>query len=229
MKTMGKDRVDVIDFMRGISIILMVIYHWFMMSNLKSGILSVNNPFLVIIGYIARVVFIFLVGTSLQLSKHKDVKNFLNKQLKRVFYIAVSALTITIVSRIVYPTIFVRFGILHYISVAILMLTFLSSTPDYVPLTVGILMFIGYLFIKNIQSNNFLLNIIGYYPNFNTIDYFPIFKWFWLSALGMFLASNYTMSSEKYTGLGKDIATLGKYSLEIYLLHFPIIYLIQSI
>ena len=229
MKTTSEDRIDVLDFMRGIAIILMVIYHWFMMSNLKSGILSTNNPFLVIIGYIARVLFIFLVGTSLQLSKQKDDKNFLNKQLKRVFYIAVCALTITIVSRIVYPTIFVRFGILHYISVAILMLTFLSSTPDYVPLTVGIIMFIGYLFMKNIQSNNFLLNIIGYYPNFNTIDYFPIFKWFWLSALGMFLASNYNMSSEKYTGFSKDIATLGKYSLEIYLLHFPIIYFIQSL
>ena len=239
--TSNKDRIDEIDFMRGIAIILMVTYHWFSLLDLRIGSNYTSNVIVSIIGYIARVSFIILVGISTELSKQNkkgNDKKFIRKQLVRVLYLIIYALLITIVTKFVYPTIFVRFGILHYMSIALFLLTFMSFIPEYIPVIIGsIMVYIYYIFMINKRSDNLLLNALGVTPSYNTMDYFPIFRWFWISALGLFIGSNiykdgkrtYDSPNFNKNTVSKNIITLGKYSLEIYLLHFPIIYFIQSI
>ena len=78
---------------------------------------------------------------------------------------------------------------------------------------------------EGIRTNNLLLTSLGFKPNYNTMDYFPIFRWFWLSAIGLFIGNNvYKDGKRTYSNPGFDkngfsnlFVVLGKYSLEIYL------------
>ena len=239
--TNNKDRIDEIDFMRGIAIILMVVYHWFSLLDLRIGSKYTNNPLIYIIGDIARTSFVVLVGISTELSKqNKKGQNdkFIKKQIVRVLYLIIYALLLTIITKFVYPNIFIRFGILHYMSVALFLLTFMSFIPEYIPLIIGVFMLFTYVFfLQNKRSSNIFLNALGFTPTYNTMDYFPIFRWFWISAIGLFVGSSLykdgkrTYDSPRFdkNSVSRNIITLGKYSLEIYLLHFPVIYFIQSI
>lgn len=242
MKIYPKDtshisRIEEIDFLRGIAIILMVVYHWFALLDIKTGTKYTSNIFLDFIGQVSRIIFILLVGISTELSKQKNDTNlFIEKQLEKVLHLIIYALSITIVTKFVYPKLFIRFGILHYMSITLLLLTFMSFLNNKIPFRIGIFMlFIYTIFMVNTPSNNFFLNILGFKLSYNTMDFFPIFRWFWLSTFGLLISKSlYKNNKRTYTKpifnkeIYKNIIKLGKYSLEIYLIHFPIIYLIQD-
>lgn len=232
------NRINEIDFMRGIAIILMVVYHWFSLLDLRIGSKYTNNLFVSLIGHFARTSFVILIGISAELSKQntKDNNKYIKKQLVRVLYLILYALLLTIITKLAYPQCFVRFGILHYMAVALFLLTFLSLIPEYVPVIIGVFMLFTYvMFMQNTKTNNLFLNAIGFKPNYNTMDYFPIFRWFWLSAIGLYAGNSlYKNGKRTYSNpyfdknfISNSLVTLGKYSLEIYLLHFPLIYFIQ--
>lgn len=234
----NKSRVDEIDFMRGIAIILMVVYHWFSLLDLRIGSKYTSNIVVSLIGHFARTSFVILVGISAELSKQntKDDEKYIKKQLVRVLYLIIYAILLTIVTKLAYPDLFVRFGILHYMSVALFLLTFMTLIPEYVPVIIGIFMFFTYvMFMQNRKTSNIFLNAIGFKPDYNTMDYFPVFRWFWLSAIGLYVGSSiYTDGKRTYPSpyfdknfISRGLVTLGKYSLEIYLLHFPVIYFTQ--
>lgn len=233
-----ENRIDEIDFIRGIAIILMVFYHWFSLLDLRIKSNYTDNLFISLIGHFARTSFIILVGISSELSKQNTKNNdkYIDKQLDRVLYLVIYALLITIISRIAYPDMYIRFGILHYMSVALFLLTFMSLIPEDFPVILGIFMLFTYVFyMQDKRSNNIFLNAIGFTPNYNTIDYFPIFRWFWLSSIGLYIGKNiYNDGKRTYPSpyfnkniISKNLVIIGKYSLEIYLLHLPIIYFIQ--
>ena len=246
------NRVDELDFLRGIAIVCMVIYHWFSLLDLRIKSNYTSNPLIIILGYIARVLFILLVGSGTVLSQQKsklredngqeDEKEYLRRQFTRVGFLVMYALLLTLVTMYVYPDVFIRFGILHYMAVALSLLTLFAykpqTIPKFVPLIVGIGMFFIYLLsINKVSSNPIKQFIVGYRPDYPTMDYFPLFKWFWLSALGLFVGQslfvkgspNYKPLNLEKNGLSNAIIILGKYSLEIYLLHFIVIYAIQSV
>tara|TARA_Y100000114_G_C11719664_1_gene307809 strand:- start:96 stop:842 length:747 start_codon:yes stop_codon:yes gene_type:complete len=236
--TSSRNRVDEIDFIRGIAIILMVIYHWFSLLDLRIGSTYSNNLLVSVIGNFARTSFVILVGISSDLSRQntKNDNKYIKKQLVRVLYLIIYALLLTIISKFAYPDCFIRFGILHYMAVALFLLTFMSLIPEYIPVIIGVFMLFTYvMFMKDRRTGNLFLNAIGFTPNYNTMDYFPIFRWFWLSAIGLYISKSiYKDGKRTYSDpyfdknfVSRSLVTLGKYSLEIYLLHLPVIYFIQ--
>ena len=107
----------------------------------------------------------------------------------------------------------------------------LTKFGDTIPLISGIIMFIIFIFVLNKKySNNILLNSIGVKPNYSTMDYFPIFKWFWIVGLGYYISKNIKLKPSKLNNkFYSIIKNIGKKSLFIYILHFPIIFSIHKI
>ena len=121
-------RVVEIDFLRGIAIICMVIFHWFYLLDIRTGSRYSHNVMIKGVGDIARTLFIFLLGMSVSLSKQKsrDDNKYLRKQLRRVLCLFGCGFLLILVTMCIYPDRFVRFGILQYMGVALLLLALFS-------------------------------------------------------------------------------------------------------
>ena len=108
------NRLISIDNLRGIAFIFMVIQHipyfYDVVHNYETN--YSKNIFINYSGKIARYTFIILAGVSLGLFKKKNNKN----RIKRSLIILFHALLISIVTYILYPNYWVRFGILHFIA-----------------------------------------------------------------------------------------------------------------
>src|SRR3989344_3851006 len=108
-------------------------------------------------------------------------------------------------------------------------------------LFLGILVLIFNKFISSISLNYKWLIPIGIrYPNFKTLDYFPLIPWFALVLFGIFIGKILYDENRKFKFINEPkifiiniFKFLSKNSLTIYLLHQPImiaiLYLIKSI
>jgi len=200
-------------------------------------IIRLLNNHLLIFGQSSRYTFIFLMGMSIGLSSQKhDSENFRKRVLERSGMLLLYAAILSVMS-FVFKDRYIRFGILHYMSVAMFILAFTAYYP-HSSFILGAVMFYFYTAIYNVPSStnpnedNFVLSSFGYMANHNAIDHFPLTRWLWVSCSGLLL-SNYLYENglSRYGSLHLDenkisnsIITVGKYSLEIYLAHWPILY-----
>ena len=230
-------RIQYIDFWRGIAIILMIIYHYVCLLDLKNQkdckntFCYTSNPLLIIIGYTARIIFIFLLGYSFILSKRKNKDKLKFDYFRRVVVLFIYGMMMSLLSYIT-PTIgdqmYVRFGILHFMSLALFFLIILSVNP-FLAVSIGFVAFVSYFIIYQKPTNNTLLTVLGYQPTYLSVDHFQLFKWFWLCGVGYTISYFRNDSNKKNVNnvVYKGIVELGKWSLEIYVVHFPILYAIQ--
>ena len=212
-----------IDNLRGIAFLLMVIHHIFYFKNLSNGYLTsyADNIFVHLSGTIARTLFIFLVGLSLSISDNK-----IKKRIKRSVEILIHALIISFVTYIYYPDIFIRFGVLHFISIASLLGTYFI---DKKKLTF-ICMFL-FIILKPLSVNNsFIDTITGAKINYNMMDYFPLFPWFGLVLAGLFIGKNSDLSKiEKLFNNNNLLTKIGQNCLNLYTFHVIFLIIIYNI
>ena len=75
-------RINYLDYIRGIAFILMLIFQIFFFLKLFSNLdINLNNNLLVLIGFIARYLFVVLFGLSLYLS-YKNKSDY--KEYKKI-------------------------------------------------------------------------------------------------------------------------------------------------
>ncbi len=209
-------RLWYLDFVRGLAVIGMIVYHF--MADLFLLYRTQLNPFSPPFIYSARLIaatFLFLVGFSFYLSKQKNPKipSLFTKTLLRSILIFVSASLISIVTFFVNSVFMVRFGILHLISISLLLLLPLSQIKSS-----GIL---------------FLLSLVTIFikapTTFSSFDYYPIFPWFGVVLLGYVFGRKVPLgqSGQYHTpAVTKPFMFLGRHSLIIYLIHQPIFFLL---
>ncbi len=233
-----------IDLLRGIAIIMMIIFHILfdldflgvVQINLYSG---VNLLFLHSIG----IIFLLLVGVSLSLSYSRS-ENVLPKRkiwlkfIKRGIIVFCLGLIITVVTWFSLDRGFIIFGVLHCIGLCIIFsVPFLKYRFSNLVLG-AILVFIG-IVLKTMVFDFPWFLWAGFVPRgFYTIDYFPILPWFGVVLIGVFIGnilySNYKRSFHindfsrfKFVKL---FCFLGRHSLVIYFIHqlviLSLIYLI---
>jgi uncharacterized membrane protein len=224
-------RIQKIDFIRGIATILMIIFHSFSLIDVKKNTFYTQHPYFFITGYLSRIIFIFLLGFSFKLSNTNNITNTNIKIINKILLMSFLSLLITLITYLQYPDKFVKFGILHFLTISLLLLLITTKINENIPLISGIIMFIIFLLVINKKSSsNVMLNIIGFSPTYDTMDIFPIFKWFWLVGLGYFFASKIKIQDTKIDNkLFKSISYIGQKSLIIYVLHFPIIFSIHKL
>ena len=227
-------RYQVLDLIRGVAIALMFIYHFcFGLSQL--GFIKVNfSTDSAWIGFRFVIVFLFLslVGVGLTLVTQNGIK--LRSYLKRLALLFVYAGSISLLSILVRPQYYVSFGILHLIFVS--SIVGLSFTRYYwFNLALGILIIIAGHSLSFSQLDPIPLQWLGMsYAIPITDDFAPLFPWFGIVLVGMFLGT-LVFEKNQFTKfktwqsnhwLPNLLSWAGRYSVHLYYVHFQIFYLL---
>jgi uncharacterized membrane protein len=231
-----------LDFSRGVAIVMMVIYHLlFDLSYFGDYSTYVHSGFWRHFAQTTAAIFILLVGISLTLSASKAKilginESLFNRFLKRGLKIFFLGMAITIVTYYLIGKGFIVFGILHFIGLAIIL-----AYPFLKLRIVNI--FLGFIFILiglYLQSLSFSLTELFWVgltsENFYTLDYFPIFPWFGIVLIGIFLGNGLYPEHRRRIDLPdlsgslwtRPFNALGRSSLLIYLIHQPVMIIILS-
>jgi len=232
-----KNRYWEIDLIRGIAVVLMIIYHiCFDITFLNIFELQIRTqPFLIFL-YSIGILFLSLVGTSLflryiQISILETSQKKFLVFLKQGLIIFSFGMLITMITYFYPHDGFVVFGVLHCIGLSVILGYFFVPHPllslflGCILVTIGILM-------AGVQVSFFWLVWLGLRPmGFYSLDYFPLLPWFGIVLIGIFLGSYlYPNGKRRFnisdTSLIKPINALmflGRHSLPIYLIHQPII------
>ncbi len=233
-----RTRLELIDSIRGVTLISMMIYHfcwnmvylygnkWTWFHNSKIWQQSICWTFIIISG------FSFSLG---------------NRPLKRGLMVFCGGFIVTLVTLIFMPQNLIIFGILTLIGSSMLVMVPLKKVFKKLPLVFGLvaslIIFLltkncykGYLGFSWFRLNlpdflykNYLTAFLGFPSHsFYSTDYFPFFPWFFLFVFGFFLyhyLEKFDLNTKLFSkGKFPVVNFLGKHSLFVYLLHQPIIY-----
>ena len=206
-----------IDTLRGIAIVLMIIFHIaFDLSYFGNYGLDIHSGLWRLLGRTTASIFILLAGISLSLSHSRSAAG-MEKYLTRGLKIFSWGLLITLLTYILFPEEFIIFGILHFIGLSII-LAYPFLRQKRWNLIIGLAIIIVGLSLKG--------PLLLFPTPFRTFDYFPLFPWFGLVLIGIFLGNslypNHTRSFS-LPEVSTPLSTIGRHSLFIYLLHQPIL------
>ena len=220
----------------------MVIYHYFIISSLmKRPVVDLNNPFVSSLAVISHSTFIFMVGINLYNSYKKDKKGFYKKQFYRAMKLLFYGLLMTIITYYLYPDSFIRYGIFHFIASAIIVSMLFIHNKLLV--SYAIIFFIVLSILSNkylntfrdlcVNTKNFCFNL-GLFNYYNSLDHFSFIPFFIYVLVGIktgqLLYTNqkspFSVPNNKLTN---TLGLTGKYSLQIYLVHWFILYFLLTV
>lgn len=221
-----------IDLLRSFAIIGMIIFHFaFVLDFLGYKEIPIQKGFWLLLARTVQFTFLSLVGISMRICYQNNPKNFFSKQSKRAIKILLLATLVTISTLIFTPQYFIKFGILHHIATAIILLIPLSRFPK-----TSLLLALATQLLSPIINATTTSFIPAYFLGFQvpsvgpSLDYFPILPWISISLLGIFIGSFFktkTAPAPKHQQKIFHILSYpGKKSLLIYMIHIPIILLI---
>lgn len=235
----NKNRVGLLDEVRGFAIICMVVYHT--MVDLK--MLGVDVPiffedWFYVIQRIFAGAFIFISGI---------VCNYSRNNIKRGAECFFIGMIFTFVTAYVTPSAPDLFGILHCLGICMMLYGIAQGIFERIPSIIGfpvcVMLFMltfnfqkGYTGIEDLFKTkvpDLLYSTSCLFPlgfpgkGFVSSDYFPLFPWLFLFIAGAFFGvwvKDGLMPKFFYKTRIKFLAAAGRHSLLIYVLHQPIIY-----
>ena len=218
-------RIQIIDALRGLSILLMVAYHTGVDLYLF-GLLSetvIYSPLLAVLQPLFAGVFIFLSGLSSQFSKSNYRRGVLTLLCAFLVSVATGVMGVP-----------VTFGILHFLGVAMLLYGLVQDVcqrlrwrPAFAVCLLAFILFFC-LFPLEIKTEIPYLYAIGIKTQqFQSADYFPLLPWLPLFFAGAFwgrFVIQGGMPDWFYTQRIPILPIVGRHTLLIYLLHQPVVY-----
>ncbi|MDD1673567.1 MAG: DUF1624 domain-containing protein [Methanomicrobiales archaeon] len=187
---------------------------------------------------LTAILFVSLVGTSLNISYNRSVSQkgqfSYIKYLKRGLGILALGFLITGITYFLIGEGFIIFGVLHCIGVSIIVAPLFFFRPR-ISLFVGLIALGGGYLVSGIQGSLWLA-WIGIHPaTFYTLDYFPLLPWFGVVLLGLTAGEYLYPKGLRVFSFGhrppmisQPVSWLGRHSLMIYLIHQPVILLILA-
>ncbi len=247
-------RIYFMDEIRGFAVLCMVFYHAFFLlgSTFGFGAGDTLFNFFEPVQPIFASAFIFISGISCRLSRNNLKRGW------RLFAIAmlITAVTVLICPLIGLDGVEIYFGILHFLSVAMLIFAFAHKFFDRLKPLPGILlcMFLyiltsdigdgvlrfGNLIVINLPSvlynYNFLFPLGIYSESFFSGDYFAIFPHIFMFFAGAYLgvyAKDGLFPKWSYESRCRFFSWLGRHALIIYIAHMPaiiaVVYIIEKL
>jgi uncharacterized membrane protein len=224
------DRIWEVDFLRGLSIILMVGYHLLYDLGAMAGVKSLlgfttdlSTPAWLAAQYFFAALFVILSGISSTLSRGN---------VRRSLKLIAVALVITAVTFVFnrHETIF--FGILHCLGVSILLYGLVLERTKALACAgagaavLGVSIALAFA-LKGVTIRfDWLLPLGIHSPNYSSFDYFPVLPWFGIFLAGAALgksvyASKRSLIRRRLPATFVNFA--GRHSLLIYIVHQPVI------
>ena len=223
----SSNRIQWIDSLRGVAIVLMVIFH-FCYDLRFFGWVNWDTPnghgwwqF----RYLILSLFIFTMGMSLSLAHKKAIDK--KKFLVRCLQLALAASLVTVMSLFMFPKAWIYFGILHFLLAASIIGIIFTKVP-LASLLIGLgIIALYWLEIVDTRIPFFMLE--QYLPE-NTEDFVPFFPWLGVCFLGI-AATHYLPLQKIEKALPKTpniLNFLGRHGLIIYIIHQPILFAILT-
>ncbi len=238
-------RIHLIDEIRGLAIILMVFYHAFYMLGVQFGFELMNDAqkFFEPLQPPFACLFILISGFSSNLSRSNFKRGF------RLLLIALgfTAVTVFLLPRFDITGAEIHFGILHLLSVSMLLFAVSRKGLEKIPEAVGVAVcLVLFILTYNVQSGkllwldlpdtlyvNELTAVFGFVPSgYYSADFFPILPFVFMFLCGTFFgraAEKKQLPEQFYKLHFAPLAAIGRKTLIIYIIHWPIIFLLGLI
>ena len=224
------ERVQVIDLIRGMDIILMVLFNYSVtLTYFRLISLPAGSLYWYVFPRAIAFIFIFLSGITASSSFESRREGFRKRYLKRGLMLLVFAAFITLFTSIFVPERTIYFGILHFFAISSFLVPFFAGY-DKLSLAAGLLITASGFYLQQVEFGFSYLLWLGFIPeNFSTFDYFPLIPWLGILLLGMY-SGKYVIGSTagiKFKSKPAGIFMfLGKNSLAVYLIHQPLLILL---
>jgi len=246
-KIQRKDRIGIMDDLRGLSVLCMIFYHGFFLLFTVFGYLIGESLFKIFMPLqpIFASIFIIISGVS---------SNFSRSNAKRGLKLLLIALVLSIVTIYLLPLmgikgLGIRFGILHMMACSMLLYALvrpgLSKLSPQLGFAIFAALFVltynitagkiglpGLLELKlpaELFTTDYLFSL-GFRPpkDFESADYFPIIPYTFLFLAGTFLGRLPTPQWAKPVRV-RAFAFCGRHALWIYIIHQPVLMVIFAI
>jgi len=158
-------RLFEIDFVKGLAVINMMIFHFFYLSHFM-GVQNYkyDRGILKFFAKSSHITFIFVVGINLAISYQKYKKAYeynddlvfktnahFGKQVKRAIFLIFAGIVMSILSYFAFGSMWIKFGIFHFIGVAILLAQPIVSNK-WLALITSLVVALLYLIFKEIKN-----------------------------------------------------------------------------
>jgi len=212
-------RIWEIDLLRGIAIVLMMVFHLlFDLAEFYHFPFDYSRGLIYYTGKTSASLFILVAGASCSTSR-----NNLRRGLK-VFSLGILIFAVTAV---LLPGSNMFFGILPFLGVSMILFPLFQKLPGYTLIAAGTAVLLaGQLASRLTMPNNWLAPIGLLGRTFSAADYYPVFPWFGVFLYGV--ACSKLLYRKKKSlfkiDLNKNpLVLLGRHSLLVYLVHQPLI------
>jgi len=225
-------RFQCIDILRGIAIALMVIYHFcydltyfkFIRFDFYHDLFWINFRILIV------SLFVGLVGVSLVLATRNGIN--LKRYARRLGWLVLLSLAITVMSYFMFPGRIIVFGILHFIAFAsVVGLLFVRLYWPSLILGGGIILLD--LLYQDAFFDQYWIHWLGLTTRRPPAeDYVSVIPWFGVVLIGIFIGQTILRSETLQRRLSvssdhplpRSLAFAGRHSLLIYMLHQPVLF-----
>jgi len=229
-----------LDSLRGIAIIMMVVFH-FMWDLKYFGFIEfdIYAGFWGLFQLATAGLFLLLVGVVLAVNYSRYLDNFVINFLRRAVVIFSGGLLLTVATLIIMPEIFIYFGILHLIGVSIILsIPFIKRMKLNFVLGLGLILLPVVINLKSLEIP--FLAWFGIGMPTATLDFFPVIPWFGTILIGIALGNFFYKGNKQRIELNNPeskitefLQLLGRNSLLIYFLHqlilFPLVFVVAII
>ena len=232
----ARRRIALLDEIRGVCIYLMVFYHAFYLLGAQLHLDFCTRLFRLFepVEIVFASAFIFISGICTQFSRSVLRRGLLLLAVA----LTISAVTILLLPKLGYDAFQDRFGILHLLSVSMLMYAATRRVLDRIPVLWGaaactLLYVTAAIFVPRVHVNVPWLFPLGFCSDsFYSADYFPLLPHLFIFLLGTFAgrAIRSREVPERFYRVHTHLFSwCGRNSLWIYLVHVPILLLIIQI
>lgn len=227
-----------IDLIRGIAIIMMIVFH--LMWDLNYfGLISAGlySGFWGVFQKITAGLFLLLAGAMLAITSQKHGDDYVRHSFIRGAKIFFTGVLLTIASWLLFPEQFIYFGILHLIGFAVIISPLFAKRKYFALLFSAIILAVPAIYNTQLLGLDFLV-WAGFASPLPSLDFTPVVPWIGVVLLGVFLGNLFYPNAkrafrirEQNTILSDSVAAkkiqfLGRHSLLIYLIHQPILFCI---